>query len=50
MVNENRTGLTVQPWPVLFPIIAIGLVTIGMNLIADGLARAAGRIDSRLNP
>jgi peptide/nickel transport system permease protein len=39
MINENRIGLTVQPWAVVLPVAAIGLLTIGTNLIADGLAR-----------
>jgi peptide/nickel transport system permease protein len=45
MVNENRAGLTVQPWAVILPIAAIGLLTIGTNLIADGLSRALIGID-----
>jgi peptide/nickel transport system permease protein len=43
MINENRQGLTVQPYVVLFPALAIALLTIGTNMIADGVARAAGR-------
>jgi peptide/nickel transport system permease protein len=35
----------VQPWPVLLPIIAIAVLTIGTNLFADGLARALIGID-----
>jgi peptide/nickel transport system permease protein len=41
MINENRSALTVQPYAVLFPLLAIGALAIGVNLIADGLARAA---------
>jgi peptide/nickel transport system permease protein len=41
MINENRVGLTIQPWPVVLPVIAVGLLTIGTNLITDGIARAA---------
>jgi peptide/nickel transport system permease protein len=41
MINENRNGLTIQPWPVLLPVIAIALLTIGTSLIGDGVARAA---------
>jgi peptide/nickel transport system permease protein len=41
MINENRIGLVIQPWPVVFPVAAIALLTIGMNLITDGIARAA---------
>jgi peptide/nickel transport system permease protein len=40
MINENRIGLTIQPWPVVVPVILIGVLTIGTNLIADGLGRA----------
>jgi peptide/nickel transport system permease protein len=45
MINENRLSITVQPWSVLLPILAIGLLTIGTNLITDGIARAAIGID-----
>ena len=41
MINENRIGLTIQPWPVVLPVVAIGLLTIGTNLITDGISRAA---------
>jgi peptide/nickel transport system permease protein len=41
MINENKNGLTLQPWPVLMPVIAIALLTIGTSLIGDGLARAS---------
>jgi peptide/nickel transport system permease protein len=42
MVNENRQGLLVgQPWGVLLPVIAIGLLTVGTSLIGDGFSRAA---------
>jgi peptide/nickel transport system permease protein len=40
MINENRIGITVQPWPVVVPVILIAVLTIGTNLIADGLGRA----------
>jgi peptide/nickel transport system permease protein len=45
MINENRLGVTAQPWSVLLPILAIGVLTIGANLVADGLARAASGVD-----
>lgn len=41
MVGENRLGLTLQPWPVLAPVIALGLLTIGVNLAIDGYSRRA---------
>jgi peptide/nickel transport system permease protein len=45
MINENRLSITVQPWAVALPILAIGLLTVGTNLITDGVARAAIGID-----
>jgi peptide/nickel transport system permease protein len=45
MIYENRLSLTVQPWGVLLPVLAIGLLTIGTNLITDGIARAAIGLD-----
>ncbi len=41
MINENRNGLTIQPWPVVLPVVAIALLTIGTSLIGDGVSRAA---------
>jgi peptide/nickel transport system permease protein len=41
MINENKNGLTLQPWPVVMPVIAIALLTIGTSLIGDGLSRAS---------
>jgi len=45
MINENRQGLTIQPWGVVMPVLAIALLTIGTSLIGDGLSRAAAGID-----
>ena len=47
MMNENRLSITVQPWSVLLPILAIGLLTVGTNLVTDGIARAAIGLDRR---
>jgi peptide/nickel transport system permease protein len=47
MINENRLSITVQPWAVLLPVVAIGLLTVGTNLITDGLSRALAGIDRR---
>jgi peptide/nickel transport system permease protein len=43
MVGENRVGLTIQPWGVLMPVIALALITIGINLVIDGYGRSLGR-------
>jgi peptide/nickel transport system permease protein len=45
MINENRIALTVQPWPVVLPVFAIAVLTIGTNLMTDGMARASAGID-----
>jgi peptide/nickel transport system permease protein len=45
MINENRLSITVQPWSVLLPVLAIGLLTVGTNLVTDGIARAAIGLD-----
>jgi peptide/nickel transport system permease protein len=45
MVSQNATALTLQPWAALAPAIAIALLTVGMGLIGDGLARATAGID-----
>jgi peptide/nickel transport system permease protein len=45
MISENRLAVTVQPWGVLLPVLAIALLTIGTNLLTDGFARAAIGID-----
>jgi len=41
MIQENRLSLTIQPWGVLLPIIAIATLTVGVNLLTDAFARAA---------
>ena len=47
MINENRIALSLQPWGVILPVIAIAVLTVGTNLIADAVAGAsAGRVRS----
>ena len=41
MINENRLAITVMPWGVLLPVLAIAVLTVGTNLVTDGIARAA---------
>jgi peptide/nickel transport system permease protein len=43
MISENRAALFVQPWVVVVPALSIAVLCIGVNLIADGVARSAGR-------
>ena len=47
MINENRIGISIQPFGVLAPVLLIAMVTIGANLTADGLARTIIGIDRR---
>jgi peptide/nickel transport system permease protein len=44
MIGENRIGLNVQPWAVIVPAAAIAALTIGVNLIIDGVARRTSSI------
>jgi peptide/nickel transport system permease protein len=39
MINENRIGMAQNPWPVVVPILLIAVLTIGMNLFTDAVAR-----------
>jgi peptide/nickel transport system permease protein len=45
MINENRLDISIQPWAVFLPVLALALLTVGMNLLTDGIARAAIGID-----
>jgi peptide/nickel transport system permease protein len=45
MVQENRAALSVQPWGVLLPTIAIAAAGLGAGLVADGLARTSAGTD-----
>jgi peptide/nickel transport system permease protein len=40
MVSEARTYVNLTPWALTFPVAAISLLVIGVNLAADGLKRA----------
>lgn len=40
MVNEARDTLSQTPWALYFPAVAISVVVISVNLMADGLKRA----------
>jgi peptide/nickel transport system permease protein len=45
MIQENYIALSVQPWGVVLPVIAIALLTMATGMIGDGIARAAAGID-----
>ncbi len=46
-IAEDRAGLTLQPWSVLGPIIALAVLMIGVNLAIDGFAGRSSSILSR---
>jgi ABC-type dipeptide/oligopeptide/nickel transport system permease subunit len=49
MISENRPGLTIQPWSVAIPALLIAVLTIGVNVLADAIARSRGvAIDDEL--
>jgi peptide/nickel transport system permease protein len=48
MINENRLSIAVMPWGVLLPVLAIAVLTVGTNLVTDGIARASIGLD-RMN-
>ena len=41
MINENRLGLTLNPWAVVIPALIIAVLTIGTNTFTDAIARVA---------
>ncbi|MEN2738199.1 ABC transporter permease [Microbacterium sp. X-17] len=43
MISENRYGITTQPLSVIVPALSIALLTIGLTLVAESVARAVGR-------
>ena len=46
MINENRIALSLQPGGVLLPVLAIAILTVGTNLIADSIARASANTNA----
>jgi len=45
MIQENQNGLTIAPMSVLLPIIAIAVLTVGANLVTDGIAQAVAGVN-----
>ena len=43
MISENREYISLNVWAVLAPAAMIGLLTIGVNLTGDAIARSLGR-------
>jgi peptide/nickel transport system permease protein len=43
MINENRAGISANPWSVIVPAALIAALTVGMNTLADAITRSATR-------
>lgn len=43
MINENRNYIGINPWAVAAPAAMIAILTIGVNLLGDAVARSLGR-------
>lgn len=43
MINENRNYISINPWAVAAPAAMIAILTIGINLLGDAVARSLGR-------
>ncbi len=43
MVSENRHYISINPWAVAIPAALIAVLTIGINLMGDAIARSMGR-------
>jgi peptide/nickel transport system permease protein len=41
MINENRIGMTSNPWAVVAPVVMIALLTVGLNTFTDAIARVS---------
>ena len=44
MINENRGGITLQPWAVVAPALCIALFAVGTNFITEGVSRAVAGV------
>ena len=43
MISDNRQYISLNPWAVLAPALMIGMLTVGVNLTGDAVARSLGR-------
>lgn len=47
MISENKVALLFQPWGTLLPVLAIAVLTVGVNLVADAIGRVTARVQVR---
>ena len=45
MITENRSGITINGYAVFVPVAAIAMLTIGVSLVSDAIARSIGTAD-----
>ncbi len=45
MINENQQGIMLVVWPVLLPVLAISMATVGINLLTDAFGQHVAGID-----
>ena len=50
IINENRIAIVSNPWPVVVPILLIAILTVGVNLFSDAIARSALGIEAPIGP
>jgi len=43
MISESRNYVSIAPWAVLFPALAIGIIVVAVNALADALASTGER-------
>jgi peptide/nickel transport system permease protein len=48
-IQANQATLAVTYWPVLVPVLAIAVLTVGSNLVTDGIARSVAGLDRKLD-
>ena len=48
-IQQNQSTLTVAYWPVLVPVLAIAVLTVGSNLVTDGIARSVAGIHRKVD-
>jgi peptide/nickel transport system permease protein len=47
MIHENQGGISIQPWAVVAPVLALAAFLLGMNLLRDAVSRAWARRAAR---
>jgi peptide/nickel transport system permease protein len=50
MINEDRSGLVLNPWAVIVPAALIAVLTIGTNTFTDAVARVSIGLDRASDP